>query len=109
MSAGATTSSVCPTSGRLTNASAARSQTARPSRLAKTFFSLSPKRDDLPAAGRMTAKRDMVATPGGRGACATPLARSYRPLSPVRQPVSGRGQLGQPALEGLTGLRQEGV
>src|SRR5262245_17748928 len=28
--------------------------------VAKTFFSLSPKRDDLPAAGRMTAMRDMT-------------------------------------------------
>src|SRR5947199_10343790 len=58
-SSAATTTIVWATSGRLTNASAARSQTARPSMLAKTFFSLSAKRDDLPAAGRMTATRVM--------------------------------------------------
>src|ERR687888_915313 len=48
-----------PTSLRLTNNSADRSQTARPSRLVKGFFSRSRKRDDFPAAGRMTAKRGM--------------------------------------------------
>ncbi len=59
MSSGATTMRHWQTSSRVTNSSALRNQTARPSRLAKTFFSLSRKRDDWPAAGRMTAKRGM--------------------------------------------------
>src|SRR5262245_2116337 len=49
----------CETSLRVTNSSAERSQRARPSRVAKGFFSLSRKRDDLPAAGRMTANWGM--------------------------------------------------
>ena len=42
------------------NSSADRSQTARPSSAANTFFSADPKRDERPAAGRMTAKRGMA-------------------------------------------------
>src|SRR5579875_1068884 len=51
------------TSSRVTNNSAQRIQTARPSRLTNVFFSRSRKRDDLPAAGRMTAKRGMANPP----------------------------------------------
>src|SRR5215469_12035288 len=58
------------------NSSAQRSQTARPSRLTNGFFSRSRKRDDLPAAGRMTAKRDMADLPlHGDGDGAAPLRR----------------------------------
>src|SRR5882724_249475 len=47
------------TSLRVTNNSAVRSQTARPSRLANGFFSRPLKRLERPAAGRSTAMRDM--------------------------------------------------
>src|SRR5207244_2243489 len=48
------------TSGRVMKCSAVRSQTARPWRLAKGFFSLSRKRDEWPAAGRITANLAMA-------------------------------------------------
>src|SRR5947199_10167238 len=51
------------TSLRVTKCSAVRSQTARPSRLTKGFFSLSRKREDCPAAGRMTANLAMAGLP----------------------------------------------
>src|SRR5262245_56272 len=49
-----------PTSARLMKCSTARSQTARPSRFANGFFSLSLKRDERPAAGKITAKVAMA-------------------------------------------------
>src|SRR5260370_26752140 len=80
---------VWQSSSRVTNSSAERSQTARPSRLANTFFSRSWKREDCPAAGRITAKRDM-GTPrrpakARRPAIGPRASPSYRAAYPVRQ------------------------
>src|SRR5262245_43690757 len=56
---------VCTTSVRLANKFAVRSQTAVPSRLTNGFFSRPPNREDLPAAGRMTAKLAIGGPPNG--------------------------------------------
>src|SRR5947209_4860892 len=84
------------TSSRVTNNSADRSQTARPSRVAKGFFSLSRKRDELPAAGRMTANlamayllgrhRDGGRPPGGGRRAAIILYAPPRPPAFARLP-----------------------
>src|SRR5260370_41864577 len=96
---------VWQSSSRVTNSSAERSQTARPSRLANTFFSRSWKREDWPAAGRMTAKRDM-ATPRRWRAGAPP---SYRAACPVRQFLPGRAQVVEVLLDRLGFAAQTGV
>src|SRR5262245_43650311 len=91
----------CATSVRVTNSSAERSQTARPSRLTNGFFSLSLKRAELPAAGRMTAKLAITASAdkGGNAVSArnrisgTPL--SYGAAGPDSQPLPQRGGVGQ--------------
>src|SRR5258707_15668840 len=49
------------------NSSAERSQTARPSRLANGFFSLSLNRADWPAAGRITLNLAMLRLAGNLG------------------------------------------
>src|SRR5438874_12366717 len=72
---------VWTTSGRLANRLAARSQTAVPSRLANGFFSLPPNRDDLPAAGRMTANAGISGPPRGYR-CPTEKAINHRGEEP---------------------------
>src|SRR5437660_8021742 len=78
----------CATSDRLMNCSTERSQTALPSRLVKGFFSLSRKREDLPAAGKITAKLAMAETSSAVEAAPASalILRRALPIPPVLQP-----------------------